>query len=130
MADWVDNLVSQLEENGGKFVASIDGQAVLVTVGKPIALFCVENQVMLRKVGQSTFKEMLDLMSEQKNEEAFMLLLKSMSPQDVIDHMNQNSAEQAADTDQRKAFWDKLEKLALSVGQSIILKAIVGLLAV
>ena len=130
MADWVDNLVSQLEANGGKFVASINGQAVLVTVGKPIALFCLENQIMLRKVGQDTFRQMLDLMSEKKNEEAFMLLLKSMSPQDVIDHMNQNAEELAADTDRRKAFWDKLQSLALTIGQSIILKAIVGLLAV
>jgi hypothetical protein len=130
MADWVDSLVTQLEANGGKFVASIDGQTVLVTVGKPIALFCVENQVMLRKVGQATFRHMLDLMSEKKNEEAFMLLLKGMNPDDIIDHMNGNSDELAADTDQRKAFWDKLESLALTIGKSIILKAIVGLIAV
>ena len=129
MADWVDNLVTQLEANGGKFVASINGQTVLVTVGKPIALFCLENQAMLRKVGQATFRHMLDLMSEKKNEEAFMLLLKSMSPDDIIDHMNQNSEELAANTNPRKAFWDKLESLALTIGQSIILKAIVGLLA-
>ena len=129
MNNWVDALIAKLEATtNGVLNVEINGEKVSVVIGLEVIQYFKENKTLLVKVGQNTFCDILKLIQEKKNEQAFMLLLAQMDAEDLIARMSLNAAELKSYNDTRDKFMASLKKFLLSTLSSLASKVIIGLL--
>jgi len=129
--NWVEDLIKALEGSLGKILAiTVNGQTIQAMVTADAIKFFKENKDTLKKMGKQQLADFLGLIHQGKRDEAFNLMLKSMSADDIIAQMNLTTEELKAWNDNRQKFWDALEAFALKTLAPQLLKVIVALLLV
>jgi hypothetical protein len=126
--DWVTELVSKIEASGGYLEAFVDGQKLTATIGHDLLQFFKENKAILIRMGKQVFKDFLTLLSEKKEEEAFNLLVSSMSADEIIARINMNAAQLSAYNDTRDKFYAALKQFVMKTLMGAASKLIIGLL--
>ena len=129
MASWVDEFVVRLEATAnGILEVEIGGEKIVAQIGDDLVSFFKKSRALLARVGKSTFRSFLLLLSEKKQEQAFNLLLAKMDAEDIILRLEMNAEELKKYNDTRKDFYDALKKFALNTLLPTVAKALVGLL--
>lgn len=129
MANWVDEFLTRIEAAvDGVLEVEVGGQKIVAQIGDDLVKFFKGNRNLLLRVGKSTFRSFLLLLSEKKEEQAFNLLLAKMDAEDLILRMEQNAEAFQEFNDTRQEFYESLRKFALSTLLPTVAKALVGLL--
>jgi len=129
MANWVDEFLTRIEAAvDGVLEVEVGGEKIVAEIGDDLVKFFKGNRKLLLRVGKSTFRSFLLLLSEKKEEQAFNLLLAKMDAEDLILRMEQNADALQEYNDTRKDFYDALKKFALNTLVPTLAKALVGLL--
>lgn len=126
--NWVAELISKIELYNGKLTALINGNEVTVIISNELKLFLKENQNLLIRIGKDSFKNFLLLLSEQKEEEAFMVLIRQMSAQEIIERMKMNADSLKKFNDDMDKFFCQLKKMLLNAAEKLALKLILPLI--
>lgn len=127
--NWVDDLIKALEASVGKILAiTVNGQTIQAMVKQDTVDFFKNNKTTLSKMGKQTFADFMGLIQQGKKDEAFNLMLKSMSADDILVQMNMTKEELKAWNDTREKFWSALEKFALQTLAPQLLKILVAML--
>jgi len=129
MSNWVDEFLTRIEAAvDGVLEIEVGGQKIVAEIGDDLVDFFKKSRKLLLRVGKSTFRSFLLLLSEKKEEQAFNLLLAKMDAEDLILRMEQNADALQEYNDNRKDFYDALKKFALNTLAPTLAKALVGLL--
>lgn len=129
MSNWVEEFVTRLEAaTDGIINVEIGGEKIVAKIGDDLVDFFKKNKKLLVRVGKSTFRSFLLLLSEKKEEQAFNLLLAKMDAEDLILRMEQNADALKEYNDTRKDFYEALKKFSLNALAPTLARALVGLL--
>lgn len=113
-SNWVEEFLARLEAaTDGILNVEIGGQKIVAQIGKDLIQFFKTNKQILIRVGKSTFRSFLLLISEKKDEQAFNLLLGKMEAEDIILRMEQNAEILKEYNDNRHAFYEAMKKFTL-----------------
>lgn len=131
MQEWVSDLLAKIKTTDGVVqVQQPDGTTVSVQLGPDIVQFLTDNADLISMMGADAFKEFLTLVSEKKTDEAFSLLLKEMTPDQIIAQMNANAGELADYNDSWDAFVKEFEAFSISLLENAASKALLLLITV
>lgn len=127
--DWVEEFLARLEAaTDGVLNVEVGGQKIVAEIGDDLVDFFKKNKKLLIRVGKSTFRSFLLLLSEKQEEQAFNLLLAKMDAEDIILRLEMNAEALKEYNDTRHEFYDALRKFAWSAIVPALAKALVGLL--
>lgn len=113
---WVDVIVAKMQgATNGILQAQIGGQTVQAYLGKEAILFFTQNKILLENVGIDAFRDFLLLISQNKRDEAFQVLLQKMDADAIIARLNMDADELQHFNDDHDAFIKSLENFALQV---------------
>ena len=103
---WVDEFIVRLESAvDGIISVEIGGQKIVAEIGNDFSKFFKNNKKLLQRVGKSTFRSFLLLLSENKKEQAFYLLLAKMDAENIILRLEHNAEALKDYNDNRKEFY-------------------------
>ena len=127
--NWVDELIRAMEASVGQVLTiKIDGQTVQTMIQQDAVDFFKKNKKILEKMGKQTFRDFLGLVQAGKRDEAFHVMLKAMSADDIIDQMEMTEEELKAWNDTRDQFMVALKDFALKTLAPQLLRVLVALL--
>lgn len=127
--DWVDKLIEAMESSVGKILTiTVNGQTVQAMVQQDAIDFFRQNKSVLSKMGKQTFADFLGLISAGKRDEAFHLMLQSMSAEDIIAQMQMTTEELKVWNENREKFLGALKEFALKTLAPQLLKVLVAML--
>lgn len=127
---WVNELLFTLENvKNGLLELQIEGVSVSAEIGNETIEFFKENKAFLIRLGRDAFKSFISLISEKKNEEAFLLLLNRMNAEDLIIKLEQNAEALKQHNNARDLFIEKMKKFAIKLATGLLSKVLLGLLA-
>lgn len=128
-SSWVDDLITKLEgATNGILTAKIGDETVEAFLGEQVIQFFKANRPLLISLGRDAFRSFLLLINENKEEEAFNLLVSKMEADSIIARMRMNAAQLKDHNDRRDAFHAALKKFALDTLTKLAQKLIIGLL--
>jgi hypothetical protein len=126
---WVDNLITKLDgATNGILTAKIGDETVEAFLGEQVIQFFKTNKRLLISLGRDAFRNFLLLINENKEEEAFNLLVEKMEADAIIARMRMNAAQLKEYNDHRDAFHAALKKFALDTLTKLAQKLLIGLL--
>lgn len=122
---WVDEIIAKLSAaTDGILKIQIGDQTLEAYLGQEAIQFFKDNKAMLIRVGLDTFAQFLQLLSEKKNEQAFLVLLNKMDADDIIARMNMNADELKQRNDLHDQFIHALEIFFLHVLEGVAVKVL------
>lgn len=130
---WVDTIIAKLSmATDGILKVQIGNETVSAYLGEATIKFFKDNKPLLIRVGLDAFAQFLQLITEKKKEEAFMVLLDKMNADDIIARLNMNADELKQHNDLHDQFIHALEQFALKVLEGaaarVLTTIVVGLL--
>jgi hypothetical protein len=127
--DWVDNLITYFNAaSSGTIQFEIGGQVIKTTLALDFISFFKDNKTLLIHIGKDLFKDFLVLIFERKEEEAFNLLAKNMTADDIIARMNQNYMTLDEYNKDRDKFEAAAKTFLIASVAPAIIKILIGLL--
>lgn len=125
---WVDSIIATLSTaTNGILSVKIGDTTISAYLGQESIQFFKDNKAMLIRVGLDAFAQFLKLLSERKNEQAFMVLLNKMDADDIIARMNMNADELKQRNDLHDQFVHALEIFLLKVLEGAAVKVLTTL---
>jgi hypothetical protein len=111
--DWIDLILNELKKQN---------------VGKNFLEFILNNRDLLYRIGKDRFTSFLNLVLEKKDEEAFSLLLSVMTPDDIIEKMENNATDLASINKQQELLILNLYVFVKKYLTPIAIKILIGIL--
>lgn len=132
---WVDTIIAKLSmATDGILKVQIGNETLSAYLGAEAIQFFKDNKPLLIRVGLDSFAQFLQLVTEKKKEEAFMVLLSKMNADDIIATLNMNADELKQHNDLHDQFIKALEQFALKVlegaAAKVLTTLVVGLLPI
>ena len=127
---WVNEFLIKLEAAANN-VLTVDlgnGLTIKAEITSELKDFFLENRFLLIKIGKETFKSFLFLISQKKDEDAFMLLLNKMNADELISRMNSNALSLGQYTTNVENFISKIKIFLLNESLRIAVKALLAIL--
>jgi len=129
--NWVDKLLEVMEASAGNTITvKVGGETVEAMIKQELIDFVLRYKLVLFRMGKQTFLDFLGLVNQGKNDEAFHLMLQSMTAEDIIAQMQMDTAELKRWNDAREKFMDALKQFVLYTLAPQAVKVLIGLLIV
>jgi hypothetical protein len=126
---WVDDLVNKLNAaKDGVLHFEIGNEKMTAIIKPDVVQYFVTNRRLLERIGRDVFKSILVLISEKKEEQAFLMLLSKMDADDIIARLNGDAATLAQQCKDRDDFIASLKKLLISSLEQLAIKGLMSLL--
>jgi len=129
--NWVDKLLEVMEASAGNTIkVKVGDQTVEAIIKQELVDFVLRYKLILFRMGKQTFLDFLGFVQQGKNDEAFHLMLQSMTAEDIIAQMQMDTAELKEWNETREKFMDALKQFVLYTLAPQAVKVLIGLLIV
>lgn len=130
MDAWVNNFLAKItaSTNGILEVDLGNGQTIKAQIEDDLKQFFVSNASLLSRVGKETFKNFLFLIHQNRDEDAFMLLLAKMDADDLIAALKQEAGEMDQYNTMMEKFIDQAKQFLINASLRLASKALLALL--
>lgn len=126
---WVDQFLAKLTAASDNILkVDIGGTTIKAEISDDLKQFFLENKSLLVRVGKEAFGNFLFLIHQNKDEQAFMILLAKMDADELIAALKQEASEMAAYNALMEKFISQVKKLLVSTGLRLASKALLALL--
>lgn len=129
MDSWINEVIAKLESTTeGILQFQIGDKTLQAFISQETVNFFKNNKLMLINIGKDKFKDFLWLINQNKQEEAFKVLLKGMDADAIIARMNMNAEALKEANDRQDAFIAALKKFVIQTLTSAATKALLALI--
>lgn len=126
---WVDLFLHKLDTaKNGLLEVEIDGKSVAAVIADELKEFFQDNKDLLKRLGKEQFKAFLLFLYQKREEEAFLVLLQSMSVEQLIATMKGEAEALKQYNDDMEQFIKKLKKFATQILLPITAKVLLAVL--
>lgn len=127
--EWVEMFLLKLDLAKNNILeVEINGQKIAAVLANELKDFFKENKDLLIRLGKDNFKSFLMYIYQKKEEEAFMVLLQSMSIEQLLATLKNETASLKKYNDDMDLFMQKLKHFAMTVLLPITAKVLLALL--